>query len=281
MQQLPATILDAIALARSLLIPYLWVDSLCIIQDLEEDKIQEIATMAQVYKNSWVTFSAARASVCYEGILGIQEDMAATVSKSSTIPVACPNDSLGSAMLYPARFQIVPRQYSREGKVPVNNRAWTYQETLLAPRVVSYHHDAIELKCLAGLHSNDGLKAEELDQIKPADQRQLKLDPVFSLDSKDGFSAAEFPNLEVLWSRVVEEYSFGRLSYPDDKLPVVSAIASEFQRLSGDTYLAGLWRRSLVRELQWKKLSWRSGTTESNNSSTPGLSYPNMVLGLN
>ena len=263
MQQLPATILDAIALTRSLLIPYLWVDSLCIIQDLEEDKIREIATMAQVYKNSWVTFSAARASACNEGILGIQEDTAARLSKSSTIPVTCPNDSLGSAMLYPARFQMAPKWYSREGKVPVNNRAWTYQETLLAPRVVSYYHDAIEFKCLAGLHSNDGLKAEELEQFKPADQRQAKLDSVFFLDSKDGLSAAEFPNLEVLWSRVVAEYSFGRLSYPDDKLPAVSAIASEFQRLSGDTYLAGLWRRSLVRELQWQKWPWRIGTTES------------------
>jgi len=61
MQQLPATILDAIALTRSLLIPYLWVDSLCIIQDLEEDKIREIATMAQVYKITLVI-------LCNEGL---------------------------------------------------------------------------------------------------------------------------------------------------------------------------------------------------------------------
>jgi hypothetical protein len=71
MQQLPATIIDAIRLAQTLSISYLWIDSLCIVQNSEEDKVREIATMDRVYKNSWVTISAARASTCLDGFLGI------------------------------------------------------------------------------------------------------------------------------------------------------------------------------------------------------------------
>lgn len=53
------TIQDAIIVTRQLRIKYLWVDVFCIIQDSEEDKSQEIARMAETFKNSVFTISAS------------------------------------------------------------------------------------------------------------------------------------------------------------------------------------------------------------------------------
>ena len=55
---LPKTYCDAISVCRSLKIRYLWIDSLCILQDSKEDWAREAANMAFVYSNSHLTISA-------------------------------------------------------------------------------------------------------------------------------------------------------------------------------------------------------------------------------
>jgi hypothetical protein len=55
---LPSTYCDAISVCRSLGVRYLWIDSLCIIQDSKEDWARESANMAYIYSNSHLTISA-------------------------------------------------------------------------------------------------------------------------------------------------------------------------------------------------------------------------------
>ncbi|KAH8600172.1 heterokaryon incompatibility protein-domain-containing protein, partial [Bisporella sp. PMI_857] len=55
---LPKTYRDAITVCRSLEIRYLWIDSLCIIQDSKEDWAREATSMSYVYSNSHLTISA-------------------------------------------------------------------------------------------------------------------------------------------------------------------------------------------------------------------------------
>ncbi|PMD17112.1 HET-domain-containing protein, partial [Hyaloscypha hepaticicola] len=57
-KDLPRTYCDAISVCRALKIRYLWIDSLCIIQDSKEDWAREAANMAHVYSNSSLTISA-------------------------------------------------------------------------------------------------------------------------------------------------------------------------------------------------------------------------------
>jgi hypothetical protein len=161
-ESLPATIQDAISLTRALLIPYLWVDSLCIIQDSVEDKTREIANMGNIYKGSYVTFAAARAEGCNAGFLGVQQATCDRTSVAATIPVICPDGRTGNVMLYPARS---PKRNMWKREVPTDKRAWTYQKYLLSPRVVSFRSDAVEFKCTARLSSDDGLTAKDLNLL--------------------------------------------------------------------------------------------------------------------
>jgi hypothetical protein len=55
------TFQDAIIVTQALGLGYLWIDSLCIIQDDEHDWDQESATMADVYGNAVVNIAATNA----------------------------------------------------------------------------------------------------------------------------------------------------------------------------------------------------------------------------
>jgi hypothetical protein len=55
---LPRTFQDAIHIARALDIRYLWIDSLCIVQDDDQDWAKHVESMAAIYANSYVTLAA-------------------------------------------------------------------------------------------------------------------------------------------------------------------------------------------------------------------------------
>ncbi len=52
---------DAMVATKRLGLRYLWIDSLCIIQDSQEDWERESAMMDRVYQNSWCNIAATRA----------------------------------------------------------------------------------------------------------------------------------------------------------------------------------------------------------------------------
>lgn len=63
-----------VSLEHNLGIPYLWIDSLCIIQDMQADKEYEMARMAQIYKDAYLTICAARSDDVNRGFLeGLSE----------------------------------------------------------------------------------------------------------------------------------------------------------------------------------------------------------------
>lgn len=60
--QLPCTFQDAIELTRQLGQRYIWIDSLCILQDSKEDWLKESALMGTVYSQSLLNIAATASS---------------------------------------------------------------------------------------------------------------------------------------------------------------------------------------------------------------------------
>lgn len=55
---LPKSLADAVFVCRELGLRYLWIDALCIIQDLPEDFNDQISEMHRVYQHAYITIAA-------------------------------------------------------------------------------------------------------------------------------------------------------------------------------------------------------------------------------
>ena len=64
---LPETFTDAVQVVRALGIQYLWIDSLCIIQDDDADWNDQAPRMAKIYGNAYCTISADAATNATDG----------------------------------------------------------------------------------------------------------------------------------------------------------------------------------------------------------------------
>jgi len=156
--ELPRTIQNAIEITRELGIPYLWVDSLCIVQDDAEDARREIAKMAYVYMGAIVTISAATANHSGKGFLQ-KRNLSGCYVAMYELPFRGPKDVFGSI-------------FSSEGSInssddeEVDLRAWTMQEHMLPLRLLRYGSRQVEWKCLRE-HRTDG--GTVYDEFPPDD----------------------------------------------------------------------------------------------------------------
>jgi hypothetical protein len=67
----------------------------------------------------------------------------------------------------------------------------------------------------------------------------------------------------------MRSYSTTSLTHSTDKLIALSAIAKEYAVAIGDEYVAGLWRRDLLRQLCWFRTWWHIYEVESAEDSLP------------
>ncbi|KAK0712289.1 heterokaryon incompatibility protein-domain-containing protein, partial [Apiosordaria backusii] len=59
LEKLPKTFEDAIKLTQMIGVPYIWIDSLCIIQDDPQDWANEARQMGAIYERSYLTIAAS------------------------------------------------------------------------------------------------------------------------------------------------------------------------------------------------------------------------------
>lgn len=69
---LPATIHDALTITEALQVPYLWVDSLCIVQDDDADKAKYNPRMASIYGHALLAIVDAAGEDAHHGLPGIR-----------------------------------------------------------------------------------------------------------------------------------------------------------------------------------------------------------------
>jgi hypothetical protein len=74
---LPATFRDAVEICRKLHITFLWIDSLCIVQDIDDDWRRQAASMADIYENSHITIAASAAKSPTEGCFRERDEFSA------------------------------------------------------------------------------------------------------------------------------------------------------------------------------------------------------------
>jgi Heterokaryon incompatibility protein (HET) len=140
--ELPKTFQDAVVIARRLGIRFLWIDSLCIIQDSEEDWIKESSSMGNVYRNSLCNIAATAAP---DGRTGCFLQHNPVLARTCRIRI----DGLPGPAPKSKVYDLVQSnfwQYSIDF-APLIRRGWILQERVLAPRVIHYGESQLFWEC--------------------------------------------------------------------------------------------------------------------------------------
>jgi hypothetical protein len=252
---LPQTLQDAVKVTREFGFEYIWIDSLCIVQDSEADKVRELPQMANYYKRATITIAAGPKS-CTSGFLQsgqvCQKHDKARLLMNMLGKIFWFPDARGHLCLF---REETPYWLTAE---PINSRAWTFQERVLSPRVLFYGSRMV-WQCNTCQVSDGGIDDWSYDVRSMGNARlgqAISRTRLPGTELSSGADSADDTNTDKtemyrLWYAAVHEYSYRALSFPTDKLPAISGLATEFQSLTSDTYLAGLWRADFLRGLLW------------------------------
>lgn len=262
-QALPLTVQHAITIARGLGLVYLWVDSLCIIQDSASDWQKQSALMCDIYSNASITISADGSLDCQSGCFVASPYRNVTIA---TIP--CPNPDGGTTSIYLRRSgfrQEANGAHATENlsRPRLDNRGWTLQERLLSPRVLHCTSTELVWQCSARVSCECRVIEKEEYGFAFAPFRTLY---VKNLLRKD----------ETLdWRHIVAEYTQRDLTEQTDRLPAISGLAAIMRNtppfaFSSENYLFGIWRTDITRNLLWHV---ESGKGDLSNESGPRESH--------
>jgi hypothetical protein len=245
-EELPKTFKDAIKVTRSLGLRYLWIDSLCIIQDSREDWEKESALMCQIYSNGFCNISAAAAKNCLEGLFFDRHPI-------ETRPV---NVFLRPSNVLPAMYTLYGRDVWGKDvdESPLNRRGWVLQERLLSRRNLHFSHDQLFWECCESTACE--LFPEAMPNSTGGERPNETLKLTFSeftnsVERSGGeMSSDEFRKL---WDRLVKSFSACSLTIETDKLTAFGGLAARIEEVYGGRYYAGIWRDDLVKQLCWSR----------------------------
>ncbi len=258
MSSLPQTFQDSFLAAKGLGVRYLWIDSLCIVQDSpgEVDWLQESAQMDKVYSEAYLNLSADWRPKD-KGLFSDREPLwYKRLQVGMIIPPRRVNDIKISGW-YDFSAVNASSWHQQVSLSPLSERGWVFQERVLARRVVHFGCREVLWECRETTLSESFPHApipDEIDQV--AAHRTLK-----SFQPQDSWAMrtwreepASIPSdfTYLVWYDIVTGYSRCELTRGSDKLVAVSGIAKHMKALLNDTYVLGMWKKFLAGELLWR-----------------------------
>ncbi len=255
LEHLPLTYRETIAFVRKLGIQYLWIDSLCIIQDDRDDWRREAAGMASIYRNSYLVISAARSPAADGGLFASLTPQSYSVvttnedGNEETVHVRQSLPHVNTSNISAARLH---------SNFPTLLRGWVFQERFLSSRVLHFGSQELSWECLhqtacqcTGQRSHPESSrnlAGSSGWLGRMLQRSVRAKSYYSAGTWANMDGAE---LEVCWRNLVEDYTNLDLSFEKDIFPAVSGLAKQFCEVRPSAYYAGLWEKSLLGDLLW------------------------------
>ena len=249
---LPQTIKDTVLVTDRLHIRYLWIDALCILQDSNADKEHEIPRMNEYYQNALVVISASMAKDVHSGFtfyqmtghdryIELQNPGPRRQSLTGPVPLRIPGHfpNYSTSLL----VDTIPLMY-RYKREPINNRAWTLQESVLPRRLLTFPMTGgLSMTCREGEVLAGEIVSDPYGEVPRFNS--------LGIVSSNRHTADE---LAKLWTQVVEDYTQRSLSHRSDILVAIGALAREFHTKHGAMlggYLAGLWENHVRSSLLW------------------------------
>ncbi|WAO92468.1 HET domain-containing protein [Fusarium falciforme] len=249
---LPAKYLDAIRITRDLGFRYIWIDSLCIIQDSEEDWKKESLKMASVYGRTSCNISYMYPPLD-EGQKRFLRDPRLDLPCKiwPTLSQTKGKQSTGKTSKY-VLVQNAPgwigsswASMTQDDLWPLLSRGWVFQERILCPRNVYYGGPRLLWECC------EGVKDELLGQPVNVSRSKQDFYSIFSGFETILHGVDQFETFNGQWYGLVQEYRLRDLTFEKDRAIAFAGVAKAIQNKTKLTYLAGMWKEFADLQLLW------------------------------
>lgn len=222
--EIPRTIRDTINLIDQLGLRYLWVDSLCIIQDDARTKHDQIQSMAGIYANSYVTIIAGNGWDANHGLRGLQ------------------------GITEPRQLSSFLKTDFQENLQPYSSiwysRGWTFQEMVFSPRKIMFQYQLATWEC-----NEKSWHESSLSKVStPMDISRFH-PKVTPWKSKVEFT--EWPDVKQ-YIELVRDYSMRKLTYNGDGLSAISSLLSVMSSSFKGGFISGLPEMFFHEALLWQ-----------------------------
>ena len=242
--KLHLTFREAVSITRKLGVRYLWIDSLCIIQDLPANWLNEASKMGDVYRNSYLNLAASSARNGEEGLF--RDKKPVLFNRCNPF-----NDVSQTNCKWFMQLECDDTPWCDIDfrNSPLHSRAWVLQEIYLAPRMIHFASTQLFWKCKQHFASE-----RYVDGHPFSDQKPLQL--VYPKRDTSQRPSRSKQQLHAEWTAIVEDYWGSRLTVDSDRVPAISGIAQDFSNVFKSQgiaarYLAGLWDSFLIHDLLW------------------------------
>ncbi|KAI0469472.1 heterokaryon incompatibility protein-domain-containing protein [Xylaria cf. heliscus] len=239
---IPKTFQDVISVLRRLAFRYLWIDSICIIQDDGDDWAREAAAMCSVYSQAALTVAATNSPNSHHGL-------------HSTLPPSFQSHEFSMILTDGRKLPVWARRpiphfensethNMREVEAPpLLKRGWVLQERLLSRRVVHFARNEVAWECL---HLSECQCLASSGERFPNPKVLLG---AFLHGPRTQYITAH-PASQ--WLEILEQYTILALTFARDRFPALSGAAQLSRQFrEGDKYVAGLWESEMLLGLMW------------------------------
>lgn len=250
LDSLPPTFRDAVKFCESIKINFIWIDSLCIVQQGEgsrEDWSRHVIEMRRVYQNATLNIAADWAASAQEGLFRDRD----------TTRIERPIVQFQGGPLK-GRWQL---GYNSEllrlfSKSSLGSRAWVVQERVLSHRMVSFSADQIYWRCNHQPYFKSEQFPEGLDSTVCQPRLYTSLFVEGELRTKFERYKGKDLTREYSFIRFLNDagqYSGLSLTRPDsDKFAAFAGIAEHYVHFYKEDYIAGSFKSHLPWALAWK-----------------------------
>jgi Heterokaryon incompatibility protein (HET) len=256
---LSKTFREAIYITHKLGYRYIWIDSLCIIQDDKLDWEIESKKMASTYQNSVFTIAASKSADGNGGCF--------TSTPGLTGEEPYHSDGLSWRVPLPHVYEPPPRWHgfdSSEYEWPLILRAWTLQEELLSSRVIYYGPYELLWQCSTTFNCQCGEFRRAMPFSHDMGQlNKVEFSAVLNMDLREHTTVVKYQrSLEIQWAHIVEQYSMRQLTRETDRFPALSGLAKRIQAAGPAPLVAGIPAINVLPWLLWESLSSKKRHTE-------------------
>ncbi|KAE9971704.1 hypothetical protein EG327_009767 [Venturia inaequalis] len=241
LQDLPANFRDSVIAIRALDLRYIWIDSLCIIQDDKEDWRKESQRMADVYSSAHITIVPVSAGSAHDGFLHERKHGSCPIKiHHSGTDLICKFDH------YRADLSSSIMQTDDIKDSIWDHRGWTFQERLLSKRLLYFTENQLYFECHGSCWMENNTPPEMLRMIGNQPWRGVSTIIAKVYEGSEDTIPDEW---YIDW---LEQYTQRQLTHASDRLPALQGLASVIGQSISDLYVHGLWAKDLARGLIWR-----------------------------